>query len=277
LEIIRLPKNENKNRRIKIVFATSRLDDELSSIFMPALNRVIKDYGDRVEVHFWGSIPKSKRSNPGFYCHSMILNYDRFLSQFSRAAYDIGLAPLKDDIFHRSKTNNKFREYAACQIAGIYSNVEVYSSCVLDGETGLLVINNTESWYLAIVRLLEDISLREKIKFNARNFVQENYSQENFEKIWLDQFMRVLEKKNLQDKSRHLAGEPKMVRKNFDQQRVGPSPIRVRVKNMLRHYNEFGYERTIFLLRQYIFAHWMSLKFRLLTSFPMHNSNLDDN
>ena len=92
--------------------------------------------------------------------HGLIYGYDRYLRRFSRAGYDIGLAPLPDDVFHRSKSNNKFREYGASRVAGIYSHNDAYSNCVEHEVSGLLVSNDAGHWYDALERLIEDEALR---------------------------------------------------------------------------------------------------------------------
>src|SRR5208282_2814412 len=127
---------------IKIVYATSRTQDPLCAMFLPALARILSRYAGRVEAHFWGCRPPQFKSLPNVRHHGLICQYDRYLRRFSRAGYDIGLAPLPDDVFYRSKTNNKFREYGASGIAGIYSHNDVYSQCVQEGVSGLLVAND---------------------------------------------------------------------------------------------------------------------------------------
>ncbi len=168
--------------RIRLVFSTSSYQNASSSIIEPAVDRILKKYGGRVEAHFWGMRPKALAGLPHVYCHEFIMDYDGFLRTFSRAHYDIGLAPMPDDLFHRSKTNNKFREYGACGIAGVYSDAPVYSSCVQDGETGLLVHNSPDHWFDAIERLIEDQDLLEKLKRQSREFSRRHYSQEQFER-----------------------------------------------------------------------------------------------
>jgi glycosyltransferase involved in cell wall biosynthesis len=174
---------------IKLIDATSRLDDALAAIFLPALRRLLEEPGPRVEAHFWG--PRPPRDFHGVRHHAVIHNYDRYLRRFSAAGFDIGLAPLADDVFHRSKTNTKFREYGACRIAGIYSDVDVYSECVRHGETGLLVPNTAADWYRAMRRLVDDIELRRTIQRQARSAVEANYSQEQFEEMFLKQIERL--------------------------------------------------------------------------------------
>lgn len=182
---------------IKIVYATSRAHDELFSIFLLALQKVLDKYKGKVNAYFLGFTPPSLKNHPFVRSVSMIWDYPAYLRNFSSAGYDIGLAPLLDDVFHRSKTNNKFREYGACQIAGIYSNVDVYSSCVIQHETGILVANQTEDWYDALVLLIENPELRQKIQSAAYEFVQKNYSQDEFVKNWLSQIKDVLEVRKL--------------------------------------------------------------------------------
>lgn len=179
------------HQKIRIVYVTSRRQDTLADIFAPALRQVLQRYPDRVEVTFCGALPEGFAGQANV--HHMLFepNYDAFMRKFSARSFDIGLAPLIDDDFHRSKTNNKFREYAACGIAGIYSNVSVYRE-VVDGELGLMVSNTPEQWANALVRLIEDCELRSRIVHQAQQYARQNYSLEEFCATWKEQITRVL-------------------------------------------------------------------------------------
>jgi glycosyltransferase involved in cell wall biosynthesis len=169
-ELKRPPRHET----IKIIYATSRYkNDILSGLFLPALKKILLEYKGLVEVDLWGYVPKELEDIPGVN-HVEKMEYGRYMKRLYSEGFDIGLAPLKDDVFHRSKTNTKFRDYGACGIAGVYSDVDVYSD-VEDGRTGLLVENNDDAWYGAIKRLIEDENLRESIKSNAYGYVRKNY------------------------------------------------------------------------------------------------------
>jgi hypothetical protein len=176
---------------LKLIYATSRMDDPLGQIFLPALRRLLDENGSRVEGHFWGPRPPADLRTVRH--HAMVHNYDRFLRCFSSAGFEIGLAPLAADLFHRSKTNTKFREYGACGVAGVYSDVDVYSGCVRDGETGLLVPNNAEAWYRALQRLVDDTELRRHIQRQARAEIEKFYSQEKFEAVFLRQIEQLVD------------------------------------------------------------------------------------
>lgn len=194
LRLIHPRESASGRGQVRIVYATSRRSDvEFDEIYLPALMRVLDEYSGQIEMHFRGHIPAGLRRYPGVYYHKAIKDYDRFLYEFARAGYDIALAPLRDDSFCRSKSNNKFREYGGCGIAGIYSDVAVYSECLKDGETGLLVSNKLEAWHEAIVRLIRDRGLREKIGRQAKEYVWTRYSQEKFERVWLDQILDALD------------------------------------------------------------------------------------
>ncbi len=184
--------DETRIRPVKIVYATSRKHDDLANIFLPALGQILKVYGKRVQIFFLGYLPDSLAGNPNVIYHPFQNNYNAFLRRFSSGGYDIGLAPLPDDTFYRAKTNNKFREYAACSIAGIYSDVEPYAGSVKNGETGILANNTTEDWYNAMCRLIDDSGLRQKISQSAKAFVQKHYSPDEFAATWQAQIHQVL-------------------------------------------------------------------------------------
>ena len=174
-----------KEDKIHITYVTGRgREDALISVFAEALHQVLDLYPGRVEMHWWGDIPPAFRGHPASQMHEIIHDYDTFLYQLSRQGIDIGLAPLTATPFNLSKTNTKFRDYSASRIAGIYSNVEVYTRDVQHEHTGFLVENDSNSWFQAFVRLIEDEKLRQSIQANAYQFVKENYNQGKTEKQW---------------------------------------------------------------------------------------------
>ena len=185
------PRPEKKNSPITIVYATSRKDDSLSKIFTNAIRQIVDKYGNKVAVFFLGYIPPDLRKIENIRHLPFISDYSRYLGRFSKSGYDIGLAPLVDDEFHKDKTNNKYREYAACGICGIYSNVPVYSECVNDQQTGLLVGNTMEEWVNAISQLVEDSNLREQIRESAFLDVKKTYSLADFDSRWFNQISKL--------------------------------------------------------------------------------------
>jgi len=183
----------HNSQKLKLVFSTSRtIADDLSQIFVKDLIRVINEFGNTVEVHFWGFMPEELQGFPSVKFHRFMPNYQKYMRTMYGQGYDIGLAPMKNDLFHNSKTNNKFREYGACWIAGIYSNSEIYSNCVEDGLTGLLVSNDEGEWYQAIVRMMKDVEMRKAIQLRARAVIEKEYSLDTFADILLNDMNSVL-------------------------------------------------------------------------------------
>jgi hypothetical protein len=172
--------------KIKIVYATSRTIDDQYRLFLPGIEKFLSKYSDRVEMTIWGCAPSELLKLQSVVHRKLVSEYEQFLKEFSRTGFDIGLAPLDDSEFSRSKNNTKFRDYGACQIAGIYSNVDVYSASVVNGETGLLVNNESDSWFHALERLTLDEQLRMRIKSNAHEFVRQQYRQELIEQEWIN-------------------------------------------------------------------------------------------
>jgi glycosyltransferase involved in cell wall biosynthesis len=185
LELITDPPARQPGTPVRIIYSTSRQQDPLAPIFLPVLKQLLDEYPAQIEVNFWGYSPPDFAGLKDVHIWRPDANYNSFLKRFSSAGFDIGLAPLQNDPFYLSKTNNKFREYGACRIAGIYSNVAVYSECVEDGRTGLLVENDPASWYQAIKRLILDEALRRAIQSRAAEYVRSHYSQELFDAEWV--------------------------------------------------------------------------------------------
>jgi len=191
-EMVAASEDSENSRSIKIVYPTSRKEDSLGEIFLDALMAIQQTHRQDIELHFWGYFPRVIKKDENVFFHAYIQNYAQYLRVFSKLNFDIGLAPLLDDPFHRSKTNNKYREFGACGIAGIYSNVPVYSEFVSNYETGILVDNTSDEWYKALVQLIEDHKLRQRIGKAARQDLFVRYPPGRFENVWAEQINSVL-------------------------------------------------------------------------------------
>ena len=154
--------------QIVIGYEGSGKDDD----FVPtvaALKRILNYYGGFVRLEFCGYVPASLADHPNVRVLAGDPDYRRFMHQMYGFTWDIGIAPLARSAFNDCKTNNKYREYAACRIPGVYSDSPVYTEWVKHGETGWLTAHTEEGWHDALVRLIEDPPLRRKIQEQAWN------------------------------------------------------------------------------------------------------------
>ncbi len=180
------------SEKVRIVYATSRVVDDQYYEFLEGMIQVLDKYQDQVSLTIWGCQPSELAGRRGVELMPLLPYYERFLREFYIQGFDIGLAPLPNTLFHRSKNNTKFRDYGACRVAGVYSDVDVYSSCIRDGQTGILVQNTPQSWAHGISRLIEDKALTERIKNDAYEQVYNEYRQELIEEEWMAEINEML-------------------------------------------------------------------------------------
>lgn len=81
----------------------------------------------------------------------------------------IGLAPLLDGAFNAGRSHTKFFDILRCNAAGLYSAVAPFVDFVRDGEDGLLLDNDPETWVKTIVRLAGNPAERNLLIAGAHN------------------------------------------------------------------------------------------------------------
>ncbi len=173
--------------KLHIVYATSRnKQDPLFQLMVPDLHQLLQYYGHRVHLHILGFKPTDFLHYTNVTWKPFNTNYINYFRQFTRFGYAIGLAPMSTDAFYQSKTNNKFREYAAAGAAGIYQDCSLYNQTITHEHTGLIISGELGSWFAAIQRLVDTPTLLSHIRQHARAEAKQNHSVDALAQVWLD-------------------------------------------------------------------------------------------
>lgn len=169
-------KPHDPDKPVKIGFAGSidRTGD-LEEILRDALLSIKRKYGDKVEFEFFGAIPlfaKELNARCISYCNS----YDEYRNTLNSLEWDVGLAPMPDTPFHACKHYNKFIEYAAAGIMGIYSEMEPYARLKSIGAPGCFCPNDVAAWYEALSFFIEHPAEREETRWGCVKMAQTKFS-----------------------------------------------------------------------------------------------------
>jgi glycosyltransferase involved in cell wall biosynthesis len=169
------PKRDRESEQVVIGYEGGNKEEDFTPV-IPALNKILNYYGGFVRLEFYGYVPASLVGHPSVSHEEGNMDYKSFIQKLNQSNWNIGLAPLGDNLFNKGKTNNKLREYAACRIPGIYSNSPVYSPWVIQGETGYLVEHTEEGWFEGIKEMIENPSMRLCIMENAESAARQHFS-----------------------------------------------------------------------------------------------------
>ncbi len=145
--------------------------EDMKEIALPLINWIKTRPGVRLHLmcsgpiwHLFDALPQKnkKRTQPG-----SLEDYFQFLSEI-----DIGLAPLKDTPFNRSRSDVKFLEYAVSGVVPVVQNLRPYSESLVHGETGLF-FNGPDELISALEHLAQDSGLLRRLSKAARCYILE--------------------------------------------------------------------------------------------------------
>jgi len=98
---------------------------------------------------------------------------------------DIGICPLKDNVFNRSKSCIKFYEYAMTGTVTLASNVLPYKK-----EVGYCAKNTYKDWYNKLEKLIVDEKFRQKLLEKQQKFVYKHRDIKDIVKLWEKAFKK---------------------------------------------------------------------------------------
>jgi glycosyltransferase involved in cell wall biosynthesis len=154
-------------------------------VIVEPLRRILDSFDRPVRAELVASRPGALANHPKVTHLPYFDDLRTYYRYLRTAGWTIGLAPLRDSAENRAKTNNKYREYAALGIPGIYSDMPVYSSSVRHGETGYLAPHTEEGMYEAMRALASDAALRKRIRQRALEDAATTYALLPMQQEWL--------------------------------------------------------------------------------------------
>jgi spore maturation protein CgeB/Tfp pilus assembly protein PilF len=186
--------SKNKTGRLRIGYSGTKTHKGDFEAVLPALTRLAREYRDRISLVFLGYLPQELQGIEGVEEWQYTYEYSEYLRRLGGLGIDISIAPLKDNVFNRYKSNIKYVEYAASGIAGVYSRCTAYADSVTDGFTGILVDHHEEGWYQAIKTLLDDSLKRKRIAAEAYKDIKRRFTIHRTCEDWRKVFSESLER-----------------------------------------------------------------------------------
>lgn len=153
----------------------------------PHLARFLRRNPDTVEFHNMGTNFLRAFKVPGRFTDWQGNMFD----YYRKVDFDIGLAPLTDTGFNRSKSGIKAIEYMGLGIPVIASDVEPYRGIVKHGVNGFLV-RQPHEWGHYLHLLATDRDLREKMGREGRALVARQWTIQTGWTLWRDAYASLL-------------------------------------------------------------------------------------
>lgn len=179
------PKHED---RIVIGYSGSNSHQDDLQVVLPAINNLLSKHQNlwfeligavdkkKLGLYFDKFDPKNLNRVAMLPATPTFLEYPEYLAE---QKWDIGIAPLVDTAFTRSKSHIKWMEYSMYSIPTVASRVYPYfmdiqgRKTIEHGETGFLC--RDPEWEATLEKLILDKELREKVGKQAREDVVKNW------------------------------------------------------------------------------------------------------
>lgn len=171
---------------VKIGFAGSvdRTHD-IEHMLKEALMRIRNEYGEHIQFEFFGAIPVFAHEL-GARCIPYRDSYDEYRQTLNDLDWDIGLAPMPDTPFHACKHYNKFIEYAAAGIMGVFSEAGPYIRLKSMDVPAAFCQNSAASWYETLRFYIEHPAEREALRKRCVEIAQDTFSVERSASAMMD-------------------------------------------------------------------------------------------
>jgi glycosyltransferase involved in cell wall biosynthesis len=163
---------------VRILYMGTATHDADLALVEPALARLHAEFGRHVQVGVIGVTARAELP-PGVIRFGVpefaSRSYPAFLSWLvAQDDWHIGIAPLMDSTFNRSKSAIKALDYMAAGLAVVVSDVPAYRG--LPDTAVLSVPNDPDAWYAALAGLVSDRERRHSLATAGRHYLFSRYT-----------------------------------------------------------------------------------------------------
>lgn len=164
------------------------------------MNYILDKY-PQVKFHFVGQLPDwwyGLKKDNRLVTHKFhtLPQYGKYLHSLN---FDIGIAPLVDNLFNRGKSNIRWIEYSVNKAATVASPVWSYNwdaHGIMKNNHNVLFAKERKDWIKALSKLIEDETFRKKVAQQAYDDVLKHYNLETQAKQWVEFYRTELQKYN---------------------------------------------------------------------------------
>jgi glycosyltransferase involved in cell wall biosynthesis len=166
-----------KSNRLTIGWTGTHSTLKYLKLLQQVLVRLQLKYSDKIDVVVIADRPPEMNIDYTF------IKWSKNTEITDLLRFDIGIMPLEDDEWAKGKCGFKALQYMALKIPTIASAVGVNTTIIKNQDTGLLCTTELE-WELALISLIENPALRQRLGERGRQTVEAHYStssnQDNF-------------------------------------------------------------------------------------------------
>jgi glycosyltransferase involved in cell wall biosynthesis len=134
-----------------------------------------------IEIFIVSAPPPKWSYHERLHLVSQWVNIDKYAQHVKELSFDIGIVPLRDNLFNRGKSNLRALEYSACGIPTVASWVEPFKN-------GLPVATakSYEFWVTELNKLISDEEDRRQRGFASYEYVKEFYNLDKVAVMYAD-------------------------------------------------------------------------------------------
>ncbi len=189
-------KLKNSSKKIQILYMGTATHDNDFALVLPALDELAKTYPNSFELTVIGAVTDLPERSWAKRLYQPKSIYPKFVRWFlKQGPFDIGLSPLVDSEFNRSKSDIKCLDYLAAGIMPVVSDILPYQDPELK-EFVIKVTNDSRAWVTAIEKIIKDpqefrAKKEEKIT-TAQKYIWQNRSAEKTATILKEHLEKLL-------------------------------------------------------------------------------------
>ena len=160
---------------VNILYMGTPTHDDDFRLVKDVLIKLKSEFGNSIQISLIGVLDSGKeyswcnRIDPPYSIHGAYPAFVRWMTK--NYSFDIGLAPLADNLFNRCKSDIKYLDYSMMGIVSVTSDMPSFDS-IAHGTVGYKV-KSADEWYSVLKDLILNKDLRNKVSNLAREKVMQ--------------------------------------------------------------------------------------------------------